>query len=582
MGSIYLLRPAEKNCYRRDMRGIGRTISRLSAARAVLAGAAILAGTALRPAHTENSSGPASHPDETAMAVPRIHPLAGANGIGLPQPLAPSEAARIRRIFALQRRNQIPAAIAETAKLNDTSLLGYILADRLLAYPARAAAPDLSDWLGRYADLPDACAIYTLLLKRLPPGSKPPAAPACATLASASDPMVADAMPPAASAARDAFIRGHDGVAYRLGRAAFDRSRGKDGQSAYIAGLAAWRRNFFGTAATLFEAASMSDGAGPGLRASAAFWAARAHLRDEGGAEKASTAWRPWMQRAAAEPHTLHGMIARRILGLKLQASLANPTLSQADIDAIDATERGHRAFALLQVGQTPRAESELRRLWPQAQSSPPMARALFLVAAAAGLNDLVSDLCGAVGASEADLPVPVLRPRGGFSLDPALVYAVAHVESNFDAKVVSGAGANGLMQLMPVTAVAVATHAKAFNIVDVLRDPAQNLKLGQEYLAYLSRRDMAGDDLLRVLASYNSGPAAVQGWAHAADNDPLLFLETIPRDETRHFVQRTLTNLWFYAAQFGLPAPSLDALAYGRWPSFSVERRAPANATLH
>ena len=104
------------------------------------------------------------------------------------------------------------------------------------------------------------------------------------------------------------------------------------------------------------------------------------------------------------------------------------------------------------------------------------------------------------------------------------------------------------------------------------LTDPGQNLKLGQAYLTYLSRRDIAGDDLLRVLASYNAGPNAVQRWAHMAGDDPLLFLEAIPIDETRHFLERTLTNLWGYAARFRVGAPSLDALAAGDWPRFSPE----------
>jgi len=529
----------------------------------------------MRPAHAESIGGPALHPDETAMAMPRIAPPAGSSGVGLPQPLAPSEAARIRRIFALQRKNQIPAAIAETADLQDFSLLGHILADRFLRNPGRAAAPALSDWLGRYADLPDACAVYALLLKRLAPGAAPPAAPTCAALASVSDPMVADLMPAGGrdAAARDAFVRGRDAAAYRLGRAAFERSHGRDGQAAYVAGLAAWRRAEIAAAATLFEAASLAEGASPGLRAGAAFWAARAHLREAGGPAGADQSWRPWLLRAAAEPHTLHGMLARRMLGMKFQASLDNPVLGQADIDAIAATQHGHRAFALLQVGQPARAEAELRCLWPAAQGSAPLSRALFLVAAAAGLNDLVADLSGMVDAAD-DLPVPVLRPRGGFKLDPALVYAVAHVESNFAAGVVSGAGANGLMQLMPVAAAAIAGHGDPPDLAELLKDPGQNLKMGQQYLFYLSRSDMAGDDLLRVLASYNSGPGAVQRWANAADEDPLLFLETIPCTETRRFVQHTLMNMWFYAARFRSAAPSLDALASGKWPRFAAEIR--------
>jgi hypothetical protein len=561
------------------MRGIGQTISRLSAARAVLAGAAILAGTALRPAHPENSGGQAYHPDETAMAIPRIEPPAGANGVGLPQPLAPSEAAKVRRIFALHRRNQIPAAIAETARLSDTSLLGHILADRYLSQPARASAPALSDWLGRYADLPDACAIYSLLLKRLPAGAKPPPAPACAALASASDPMVAETVTGAAKAARDAFLRGHDSAAYRLGRAAFSRSDGRDGQAAYVAGLAAWRGGAFVAARTLFEAASLADDAGPGLRAGAAFWAARAHVREAGG--PGDQKWRPWMLRAAAEPQTLHGMLARRMLGMRLQASLLNPVLSQADVDAIGGTPQGRRAFALLQVGQNDRAEAELRQLWHIAQTPPPLSRALLLVAAAAGLNDLATDMSGTADAATVTLPIPALHPNGGFWLDPALVYAVAHVESNFDSRVTSGAGANGLMQLMPKAVSMIWRHQELPEIAAMLRDPGQNLRMGQQYLMYLSHKDLAGDDLLHVLASYNSGPGAVLHWGNLSADDPMMFIETIPCDETRRFVQHTLMNMWLYAARFHTPAPSLDALASGEWPRFGPELRMQTH-TLH
>lgn len=545
------------------MRGIGRTISRLSTARAVLAGAAILASAAMRPAHGESAGGSASNPDETAMAVPRIRPPAGASGVGLPQPLAPSEAARIRRIFALQREGAIPAAIAETQRLSDDTLLGHILADRLLARSARVSAPALSDWLGRYAELPDACAIYSLLLRKLPPGAARPPAPSGATLSSGQ--AIASAEPATgAQAARAAFLKGRDAAAERLGRAAFEQSHGRDGQAAYVAGLAAWRAGRFAAAGLLFGSASAAEGAGTGLRAGAAYWAARAALR-QGDAES----WRPWMLRAASSPQTLHGMLARRALGLTLPASLTSPILAEADIEAIAATPQGRRAFALLQVGEPARAEAELRRLWPTAQNVPALSRALFLVAGTAGLADLVADLSSVVDATEADLPVPTLHPRGGFRLNAALVYAVAHVESNFDNTAVSGAGAHGLMQLMPIAAAAlghISPSAKS------LHDPATNLKLGQDYLSYLSSTQLAGDDLLRVLASYNSGPGAVQRWAHDSGNDPLLFLETIPSDESRHFVQRILTNMWGYAARFALPAPSLDAMAAGAWPHFTPE----------
>lgn len=547
------------------MRGIGLSISRLTTARIVIAGAAILAGAALRPAQAEGSGGQASRAEELALAVPRIHPQAGSNGIGLPQPLAPSEAARIRLIFALQRQGAIPAAIAETARLNDDTLLGHILADRLLARPARAAASALADWLGRYADLPDACAIYSLLLRRLPPAAPRPAAPAGATLRAADGTAGLPDAATSAGPARAALQHNRDAAAERLGRTAFERSHGRDGEAAYVAGLAAWRSGALDRAAAYFEQASLAERSGAGLRAAAAFWAARAHLQQGEAAD-----WRPWMLRAAAEPHTLHGMLALRSLGLQPQAAPASPTLGEADVEQVAATPQGRRAFALLQVGEPARAEAELRRLWPVAQGNAALSRALFLVAGAAGLSDLVDDLADTVDATEADLPVPVLRPRGGFRLNPALVYAVARVESNFDNGAVSGAGAHGLMQLMPETVSAVSDISAAS-----LAQPGQNLKLGQAYLAYLARPDLAGDNLLRVLASYNAGPNAVQRWGRLGTDDPLMFLEVIPVEETRHFVAHVMTNLWGYAARFRTPAPSLAALAEGGWPRFASESAA-------
>jgi soluble lytic murein transglycosylase-like protein len=499
------------------------------------------------------------------MVMPRLHAPAGASGSGLPQPLAPSEAARIRRIFALHRADDLQAAGVETGRLTDQTLLGHILADRYLARSSRVAAPALADWLGRYPDLPDACAIYALLLHELPAGAPRPPPPPSATLAS----NPAGAAAPASlegGPARAALLRRRDAAALRLGRTAWERSQGRDGASAYVAGLAAWRLQDAGTAASLFGAASLAADAGPAQRAAAAYWAGRAHLH-----QGDLSAWRAWLLRAAAEPQTLHGMLARSLLGLHPLPPLPSPTLGEADLDAVSANPHGRRAFALLQVGERDRAEAELRLLWAHAQSDPPLARAVGLVADAAGLTQLVADIAEAAAGGAALLPIPALRPRGGFSLNPALVYAVAFVESRFDSAAHSAAGAHGLMQLTQIAAGALGRDAIS---AYALRDPAQNLKLGQQYLHYLARPDIAGDDLLRVLASYNAGPTALSHWKFTQTDDPLLFLETIPTEQTRRFVSRTLVANWSYAARFGTQAPSLDALAAGGWPRFSEEEK--------
>src|SRR5260370_15289443 len=111
------------------MRGIGHAFSRLPAARAMIAGVALLAGMSAQRAMAQTSNGM----DDTALAVPRVSPR-GLSGVALPQPLALSDAARLRRIFALQASGNIPAALRETEALDSAGplinmMLGHVLAD---------------------------------------------------------------------------------------------------------------------------------------------------------------------------------------------------------------------------------------------------------------------------------------------------------------------------------------------------------------------------------------------------------------------------------------------------------------------
>ena len=161
---------------------------------------------------------------------------------------------------------------------------------------------------------------------------------------------------------------------------------------------------------------------------------------------------------------------------------------------------------------------------------------------------------------------LPDVAPRGGFTTDPALILGIARAESNLDARLVSRAGAAGLMQIMPATARFIAA-GRPGNVFDA----ANNLALGERYVAWLGARPAIDANLLRVLASYNAGPAAFARWSRTIVDrgDPLLFIEAIPIDETRAFIPRVLTYTWIYAARMGHVPASLDALAADRWPRY-------------
>ncbi len=576
------------------MRGIPQARSRLSAARAFFAGAAILAGAAvpaLSPARAQETS------DDTAMAIPRLATPDG-SPVSLLRPLSAAVARQVTEAF------KTPAA--SLAALQDDPLLGHILADRLLAAQTRPPMDELRAWLSRFPTLPDAPAIQALLVSRLPPGVAPPPALALRSFAMppagddieaaetglARNPALDRTINEAARAgqferavrlvartkglsptygallraeiARAMFSQGADLEALALSEAANRQAHGAVGLAPWVGGLAAWRLGRFELARTWFEAAWRAPLIAPAQRAGAAYWAARATLvtRGEHG---------PWMRRAAQDPRTFYGLLARRVLGEPIRPMLPfqTDTLAEADIEAVAAMPRGWRALALVQVGQPARAAAELRLLFSETLDQPGFGRSVLLVARAAGLQDLAGQLGTVLQPTAVHVPATRLRPTGGFRLDPALVYALTRLESNFDAGAVSAAGARGLMQLMPGTA----HFVMAGRRTPELHDPGTNLDIGQRYLLQLSQSTLVGSDLIRMLASYNAGPGNFGRWLDTMrpEDDPLLFIEALPGEQTRAYVPRALAYTWLYAAQLGLPSPSLDELSAGLWPQVQV-----------
>ncbi|MDY6085773.1 MAG: lytic transglycosylase domain-containing protein [Peptoniphilaceae bacterium] len=123
--------------------------------------------------------------------------------------------------------------------------------------------------------------------------------------------------------------------------------------------------------------------------------------------------------------------------------------------------------------------------------------------------------------------------------LDPDLVRAVIFQESRFDPDATSRVGAQGLMQLMPQTAVDIADMRGEEPPTD-LYDIDTNLAYGITYLAYLLER--FDGKVPTALAAYNAGPTVVAEWltdpSLSADG---LTLSSIPYDETRGYVEKVM-----------------------------------------
>lgn len=115
---------------------------------------------------------------------------------------------------------------------------------------------------------------------------------------------------------------------------------------------------------------------------------------------------------------------------------------------------------------------------------------------------------------------IPILTATVGTKVSPALVLAVISVESAGRADAQSGAGAQGLMQLMPAT-------AERFGVTDSF-EPADNIAGGVKYLDWLMGE--FGNDPILVLSAYNAGEGAVRNH----DGVP-------PYSETRDYVPKVL-----------------------------------------
>jgi soluble lytic murein transglycosylase len=138
----------------------------------------------------------------------------------------------------------------------------------------------------------------------------------------------------------------------------------------------------------------------------------------------------------------------------------------------------------------------------------------------------------------------------------PALLYGLIRTESAFTADIVSRAGAVGLTQLMPDTALDMAGRLRRRGGPDYiregeveLRDPATNLHLGALYLAYLTENM---ETPMLALLAYNGGMGRVRRWRRAAPGlPPDLFPETIEYSETREYGRKVMNAAAAYGCLY-------------------------------
>lgn len=508
-----------------------------------------------------------------------------------PRVLSDADRLTYTTAFDALRRGEIEVARESMQRLNDRVLLGELEFQRLFHPDYRASYEELCAWLGDYADLPPARRVYDLAMRRRPDGAEPPPPPRStpalrlwASVRAAGGALIAPPEPPAPRAARVALNHGELLPAYELGVQTGDW---------WTAGLAAWRLERHADAFSAFERVALDPTEDIWVRAGAGVWAARATVA-AGRPDRAPE----FLRLAARWPATFYGQIALAQLGQQpvienlgpqpylavVSEDAAPPPAQSVPLEELRVFVRddaqASRAVAFSELGMWSDAREALRAGLRSAETDE---AARLWAGLAESLGPRVTG--PAEGAIDArNYPMPVLEPEGGFTIERALVYAIARKESGFEPNARSGVGAYGMMQVMPGTAAELAGDRGFVSNPERLWVPATNLRLGQMYIQRMLEMNAFQGDVLRAVASYNAGPGPMLGALRklGPDADPLLLIETIDVPQARQYVEEVMAAYWIYQRIFGGPLNTLEAVASGaRLAPLSLDRVEPAPAVI-
>lgn len=275
------------------------------------------------------------------------------------------------------------------------------------------------------------------------------------------------------------------------------------------------------------------------------YWTGRA-LAAEGDADGA----RAHFQRIAGRPY-YYSLLATEELGGRASVPQPFHAASEEEVDTARRNPELARALELFRLG----IRQEATREWMFAVRG--MGDRQLLAAAELARRAAVYDraIGTAVRTEQAhDYRMRYLAPfrevfssyAGAFDLEEAWVLGVVRQESRFVADARSGAGAAGLMQLLPHTArwVARKTGYRGYSPKRVA-DVETNIALGSRYLKLVL--DGTGHPVL-ALAAYNAGPNRARRWIPPQPMEAAIFIESIPYNETRDYVRSIMANTVYYA----------------------------------
>ncbi|MEO5970782.1 MAG: transglycosylase SLT domain-containing protein, partial [Bdellovibrionia bacterium] len=305
----------------------------------------------------------------------------------------------------------------------------------------------------------------------------------------------------------------------------------------------------------------LSDYPRTAFRGRARYWMAQAVAHSEGN-EKAHKLFLDLQQEF---PLTYYGLLASRETGIPVDSSInANLPLAEDKEPSLLPQELFHlkRAENFIAEKANELAAFELREFRPRDSLSNNFLVYLAMLTHKARCYSLLFTVLGeliqrgsegVLSAYGLHLIFPtdyfdiISKSTDASQLEPLLVMSLIKQESSFDKTANSPAGAMGLMQIMPFTALD--TDPKV--VLSELLDANENIRVGVKYFNKLLNRYKG--NIVYALGAYNAGPTTMDRWIKAAPSKHGMaeFIESITYRETREYVASIIRNHFWYSRQF-------------------------------
>ena len=350
-------------------------------------------------------------------------------------------------------------------------------------------------------------------------------------------------------------------LAYELVRDGGPLSVNPGNEQAFMAGWIALRYlKDFDAAEKHFRAYTMTAD-GPLSRAKSHYWLARA-LEEKGERAKAMQEYRA----AARQTDTFHGLLAMQ----KLEPGRHRLRIEPPDepTPAQIARFRSLEPARVVALAEAAKLSSSIPRI---------MLQHLAKLEDSEAWSAMVAHLARAVGDNQASIRIAKAATAQGHNLlyysypvhglpkykplrpppETAFLLGIARQETEFDTSIVSGSGAQGILQVMKGTANHVCREYKIkCNQKKLLEDPSYNTMIASAYIG--DRMAEFSGSYILGLSSYNAGPGRTREWIaefgdpRSGNVDPLDWIERIPIEETRRYVVKVLSNIQIYRARLG------------------------------